>query len=105
MAKIECKCGNIINVTNENSEFEIVPGSWVESMCQKIETGSINERSFFESFLSVHQTVYKCSKCDRLWFDENSGVFVAYLPEHKCEESSSKKEVNRKPFWKKIFLD
>ena len=105
MTKIECRCGNVINVTNENNEFDLVPGSWIEFVCQKIETGTMTERDFFESFLSVHQTVYKCSNCYRFWFEGKDGAFVSYIPEYKCEESVSKKVEIKIPLWKKLLTD
>lgn len=105
MAKIECTCGNIINVTNENNEFDLVPGSWIELMCQKIETGTMTEQDFFESFLLDHQTVYKCSNCYRLWFKDKDGAFISYIPEHKCEESLLKKIEIKIPLWKRILMD
>ena len=105
MAKIECICENIINVKNEESEFDLVPGNWIELMCQKIETGDITERDFFESFISVHKTIYKCSNCYRYWFENKDGTFDSYVPEHKCKESLSEKLKIRTSLWKRIFMD
>lgn len=105
MAKIECKCGEIINVTNDLNEFDLIPSNWIESICQEIENVTLTERKFYESFLLVHQTVYKCSRCYRFWFENSDGTFTSYIPEHKCEEALSKSLESKVPFWKKIIMN
>lgn len=86
MSKLQCPCGEIINVTNHINEFELVPNEWIEGIMEKIEENALmSEDCIFQSFLAVHQTVYKCPNCFRLWLENSNGAYDSYIPEHKCE--------------------
>lgn len=105
MSAIICVCGKRIVLTGNNLETEmtLVPESWIDEIA--LELGKIKEEDYFDSFLNIQKTVYKCPNCYRYWFENEDGTFTSYIPEHKCEEALSKSLESKVPFWKKIIMD
>lgn len=84
MSKFECRCGNVIKLSDGWSDSELVmfPERVVEAIGEKIDEGVVSSSDYFYSLIDGHGiTVYKCGVCHRMHIQGEGGLFDSYAKE------------------------
>lgn len=84
MSKFECRCGNVIKLSEGWSDSELImfPEKVVENIGEKIDEGSMNSSEQFYSLIDGQGlTVYRCDVCHRVHIQSEGGHFDSYAKE------------------------
>lgn len=84
MPKFACRCGNVMNLSNGPSSFELalIPESRIEQIAEKLdEPEHLGSDAFFALVDEVKTKVYRCPSCGRIHVDGGNGLFKSFVPE------------------------
>lgn len=85
MAKLSCKCGNLISLPGEgDNEFTLMPNRDMSSIGDLISQKKMDADIYFDRMLDVGIAVCFCEKCKRMWVEDmknKNGRYNSYIPE------------------------
>lgn len=89
MAKMQCICGNIMFLTNDEPyEFQMIRTSDMFKINEMLDEKTINSDNYIDFMLDSGYNVCICNKCHRLWVQKlisGKHTYTPYRLESDCE--------------------
>ncbi|AKH62710.1 MULTISPECIES: hypothetical protein [Photorhabdus] len=85
MPKFTCKCGHVMNLSNEDNDYEysFIAEKIINEIIWILETNNnvIDSDDFISKIDSKRTSVLTCHECGRFWLENEGGSYNAYIKE------------------------
>lgn len=84
MPKFICRCSYVMNLSNLYSDYELmlIPEQRIQEIAEKLENEKKMEiDDFYKLIDELKFSVYRCPSCDRLYIENDAGLFESFIKE------------------------